>query len=291
MNDRIKSLTIKSSAKIVETVDSKYVIKKNKRDLNRLFDYLKSRNFYSFPKILEEDRLEYKLEYIEDVNSPNEQKMEDLINLIADLHTKTAYFKEVGHDKYMSIYEGLKENILYIEGYYNDLIEQIESEVYMSPSHYLIARNYSKVKAAIMFCKEELEKWYSLVEDSTKQRVCIVHNNLRLSHLLRNNDMYLIGWDSYLIDTPILDLYKFYINESLENNFGDLLRKYEGRFKLLEDEKKLLFIILSIPKKFDYVTCEFVNTNNVREFIDYLYKTNNLIAPYYSIDGVDKEAN
>lgn len=291
MNDRVNRLTIKSSAKIIETPNNKYVIKKNRRDLNRLFDYLKSRNFYSYPKILEDNRNEYKIEYIDDVDTPKEQKMEDIINLMSELHTKTAYYKEVGQDKYMSIYEELKENILYIEGYYNDLITGIESEVYMSPSHYLIARNYSKINSAINFCKKELEKWYSLVENKTKQRVCIVHNNLQLSHVLRNNDTYLISWDKYIVDTPILDLYKFYMNEELENNFNDLFKKYESKFKLLEDEKKLLFIILSIPKKFEYVNNEYINTNNVREFIDYLYRTNNLITPYYSINSEDEKAD
>ena len=54
---------------------------------------------------------------------------------MAELHTKTSFYKEVGHDKFSEIYENLKENILYIEGYYNDLITLIENEVYMSPSN------------------------------------------------------------------------------------------------------------------------------------------------------------
>lgn len=291
MINNIRKLRYKNSVKIVEEVNNKYVFKKNTRDLNNLFMYLRSRNFNSFPELLNEDREEYEFSYIEDINAPKEQKMMDIIKLIADLHTKTSYYKEVGHDRYLEIYELLNENILYIEGYYNDLITLIEREVYTSPSHYLIARNFSKINSAINFCKKELESWYSLVKDNTKQRVCVVHNNLKTEHLLKNDKDYLISWDKYLIDTPVIDLYKFYKNEKLSNNFDELLITYEKKYKLKEDERKLLFIMLSIPEKFEFGLNEFINTNNVRTFIDYLYKTNELITPYYSINSENEQKN
>ena len=291
MINNIRKLRYKNSVKIVEEVNNKYVFKKNTRDLNNLFMYLRSRNFNSFPELLNEDREEYEFSYIEDINAPKEQKMVDIIKLIADLHTKTSYYKEVGHDRYLEIYELLNENILYIEGYYNDLITLIEREVYTSPSHYLIARNFSKINSAINFCKKELESWYSLVKDNTKQRVCVVHNNLKTEHLLKNDKDYLISWDKYLIDTPVIDLYKFYKNEKLSNNFDELLITYEKKYKLKEDERKLLFIMLSIPEKFEFGLNEFINTNNVRTFIDYLYKTNELITPYYSINSENEQKN
>lgn len=292
MKNSIRKLRYIKNVKLIETPKTKHVFKKSDKDIQKLFNYLRSRNFNAFPKLLNENREDgYEYEYIENVNTPKEQKMLDIINLLAELHTKTAYYKEVGHDKYLEIYEMLEENILYIEGYYADLITLIESEVYMSPSHYLIARNFSKINGAINFCKKELEEWYKLVEDSTRQRVCIVHNNLETSHLLKNLRDYLISWDNYLVDTPVLDLYKLYKKENLVANFDELLITYEEKFKLREDEKKLLFILLSIPKKFDLVIDEFNNTNNVREFIDYLYKTNELITPYYSINSEDKQEN
>ena len=46
------------------------------------------------------------------------------------------------------------------------------------------------------------------------ERVCVVHNNLKDEHLLKNDKNYLISWDKYLIDTPVLDLYRFFQNEN-----------------------------------------------------------------------------
>lgn len=291
MINNIKKVRYVNNTKIIEEPDKKHIYKSSDKDIENLFSYLKSRSFNSFPKVISKDRNIYEYSYIEDISTPKEQKMLDIINLISELHTKTSYYKEVGHDRYLEIYELLNENILYIEGYYNDLITLIEREVYTSPSHYLIARNFSKINSAINFCKKELESWYSLVKDNTKQRVCVVHNNLKTEHLLKNDKDYLISWDKYLIDTPVIDLYKFYKNEKLSNNFDELLITYEKKYKLKEDERKLLFIMLSIPEKFEFGLNEFINTNNVRTFIDYLYKTNELITPYYSINSENEQKN
>ncbi len=289
MKNNIRRLSYKNSVKIIEDEEGKYVLKKSNRNLEELFMYLRSRNFTSFPDILKNDRGNYEFPYIDSVIEPKEQKLVDIINTMAELHTKTSFYKEVGHDKFSEIYENLKENILYIEGYYNDLITLIENEVYMSPSNYLIARNFSKINSAIIFCKKELESWYKLVKDNTKERVCVVHNNLKDEHLLKNDKNYLISWDKYLIDTPVLDLYRFFQNEKNADNFDELLALYEKKYKLKEEERKLLFIILSIPPKFIFEKDEITNTFNVRLFIDYLYKTSNLIAPYYLVDSEDKQ--
>lgn len=289
MKNNIRRLSYKNSVKIIDAEESKYVLKKSNRNLEELFMYLRSRNFTSFPDILKNDRGSYEFPYIDSVIEPKEQKLVDIINTMAELHTKTSFYKEVGHDKFSEIYENLKENILYIEGYYNDLITLIENEVYMSPSNYLIARNFSKINSAIIFCKKELESWYKLVKDNTKERVCVVHNNLKDEHLLKNDKNYLISWDKYLIDTPVLDLYRFFQNEKNADNFDELLALYEKKYKLKEEERKLLFIILSIPPKFIFEKDEITNTFNVRLFIDYLYKTSNLIAPYYLVDSEDKQ--
>lgn len=290
MNEKVNKFIIKNSVKILETDNDKYILKEKEKDLSSLFDYLNSRNFTSFPKIISSERNNYVYEYIDSVEEPNEQKVIDMINLIAELHTKTTYYKDVGKDKYDEIYEQVTENIYYIEGYYNDLITEIESEIYPSPSHYLISREYSKINAAINFCKLEIEKWKELTQEKTKQRVCVVHNNLDISHYLKNNNEYLISWDKYIVDTPVLDLYNFYNNTNVDN-FEELLSIYESKYKLNEDERRLLFIMLSIPKKFVYEIDEFTNTSKVNEFISYLHRMNDLITPYYSIDSEDKQEN
>lgn len=287
MNEQIYKYRIKNNVRIITTEKDNYILKNKEKDLEEFFSYLKSRNFLNYPKIINKKQNKYIYEYIENINMPYEQKTNDIIKLMSSLHSKTTFFKSVRKDKYDEIYELLKEKISYIDSYYIDLITEIEKEIYPSPSHYLISRNYSKIYSAINFCKQELEKWYEITQDFNKQRVSVVHNNITPEHYIKNDKGYFISWDNYIIDTPVLDLYKFFNNIEL-NNFTLLLDMHEEDYKLNEDERKLLFILLSIPKKFIFEIDEFANTSKVKEFVDYLFKTNDLITPYYSIDSKDE---
>ena len=60
-----------------------------------------------------------------------------------------------------------------------------------------------------------------------KQRFVVLHNNLDLSHFIKNKESYLINWDKSNIDIPIFDLYKLYKRHALDFNFENLLKTYE----------------------------------------------------------------
>ena len=74
-----------------------------------------------------------------------------------------------------------------------------------------------------------------LVKDKKKDRFVVVHNNLDLSHFLRNKNSYLISWDKTKIDKPIFDLYKLYKRHYSEFDFVEVLKKYERNYPLLEE--------------------------------------------------------
>ena len=206
--------TIKGNSTIIESTSGNFVIKPKTKDLKELFDYLNSRSFHNFPKLVDSSRSDtYVFEYLNDISMPQEQRIQDLITLVAKLHNKTSFYKEVSEDKYKSIYEDIKNNILYLKEYYNNLFDISYNDIYLSPSMYLFMRNYTKIKDCLLFCESELDKWYDLVKDIKRQRVSIVHNNLALRHFLRNEESYLISWDKALIDTPILDIVNLYKNE------------------------------------------------------------------------------
>ena len=113
-------------------------------------------------------------------------------------------------------------------------------------------------------------------------RVSIVHNNLELDHYIKNENEYLISWDNYIIDSPILDIVKLYKNVYLTMDFSNPLKVYIEKFPLNENEKKLLFIMLVIPDEINLTNNELKNISIVRKYLDYIYKTENLIRPYYS---------
>lgn len=269
---------------IVNTNDSKYVIKeKNREDKTPIFNYLNSRSFDYYPKILSDNDDDYEItEYIEQVDMPTSQKMSDMVDLVALLHNKTTHYEEIDEEDYKEIYEDVNNNIAYLYSYYTDLIAIAENSIYMSPSQYMLSLNISKILGALNFCKDEIDKWYEIVKEKRKQRLVVLHNNLDLSHFIKNKNPYLISWNKAKIDIPIFDLYKLYRRHSLNYDFSEMFRRYEHSYPLLEEEKKLFFILISLPDKLEYSSSEYQTCNNISNIIESLARTENFISPYYS---------
>lgn len=269
---------------IVNTDNKKYVIKeKNREDKSPIFNYLNSRSFDYYPKILSDIDDEYEItEYIEQVDMPIEQKMSDMVDLVALLHSKTTHYEEVDEEEYKEIYEDINNNIAYLYSYYTDLIAVAETSIYMSPSQYMLALNISKILGALNFCKDEIDKWYKIVKEKRKQRLVVLHNNLDLSHFIKNKGSYLISWNKAKIDIPIFDLYKLYRRHSLNYEFSEIFKRYEHSYPLLEEEKKLFFILISLPDKLEFSSSEYQMCNDISNIIETLARTENFISPYYS---------
>lgn len=273
---KVNKYTIRGKATIVDTPLGQFVLKKNKG--NNIYKYLASRNFEYFPKIVDFDKDNIMFEYLDNIEYDDSQKAFDIMHIIALLHSKTTYYKEIDYDEYKNIYENLNEKIDYINNYYLDIINQIESKIYMSPSEYLIARNISKIFSCIYFCKNELNHWYEVVKDKKRKRVVTLHNNLKLENLIKNKNMYLISWDKSKIDLPIYDIVDFYDRYSLDFDFTTLFDEYERIFPLLKEEKILLSVLISIPNKINFTYNEYNMVKNVRKMLDKIFKTEKLLT-------------
>ena len=261
-------------------VNNEYVLKENKGN-NKVFSYLDARNFNYYPsnKVLSDKYVLY--EYLKDYNISDDERAIELINLVSLLHSKTTRYNSISIDDYKKIYEDIDNKIDKLYSYYSDLNELIEQEIYMSPSNYLLVRNISKIYSSLNYCKNELDNWYELVKESKKQRVALIHNNLSLDHLIRNENSYLISWDKSKFDNPIYDLYNFYKNNYEKIEFSSLLEIYQKRYPLKQNELKLFFILISLPDKIEFTNNDFNNCKLVDKMLDYLYKTDSIISPYY----------
>ena len=204
------------------------------------------------------------------------------MKIVSLLHNKTSFYKEINKDKIKDIYESLLGRVSFIEENLNKLIFIAEDEVFVSPSYNLLLNSSSKVFEALTYIKNEIEEWYRLSENDTKTRVVLVHNNLDLDHFIKNENDYLISWDNYIIDTPIIDIVKLYKKIYLTMDFIEPLKLYLNEFELIEKEKKLLFIMLAIPDELILGKDEVNNVYIVRKYLDYVFKTENLIKPYFS---------
>ena len=259
-------------------IEDNTVIKKKNDKLLELYDILDSRSFDNYPKVVSIDEDNIKSEYIESNKYHEMTKGVELIKTVSMLHYKTLQYKSVSKNKYRKIYDKISGNIEYLKKYYLDMISSIEEEVFWSPSHYLFARNYSIIDSSLKYASNTLKTWFKLVENKSKERVCIVHNNLSFDHFIHGDKNYLISFDNYLVDTPVLDLYTFYKKEGFKLDFNYLLNEYNQNLKLLDEEKMLFNILISIPPKIIEVKNEYLNTLNIKNSFDYIYASSNIVS-------------
>lgn len=271
-NLRTSSYKKEGRAVIVNVDDKKYVIKPkcNKEIIN----YLDNRSFDYYPNIINDKEDDYYIyEYIEGIDIPHPQKVMDMIELVALLHSKTTFYKEVDSEYYERIKEDINNNINYLYGYYTDIITRIESKVFMSPSEYLLARNITNIYKSLYDSKNKLDEWYLLVRTKKRTRQVVLHNNLDLSHFIENKSPYLISWDKSKIDMPIFDLYKLF-KRGMNYSFDLVLKKYEENYRLLEEEKMLLYILMGLPDRLEMSESNYLNTLKVNNMLSLLTKEN-----------------
>lgn len=275
-------ITISGKSKIIDTSEGKFVLKKKNKDIKSLYDYLNSRSFNSFPELVDELDDEYVYKALSEPSVPIEQKSTDMAKLLANLHTKTAYFKDVSQDKIKEIYENIVSNISHIDSYYETLFNNLEIKDVLLPSELVLLEGRSKMKSLMEFLSNEAETWYKLVSDKTKERVVYCHNNLSIDHYINNS---FISWDNYTVDTPVLDLINLYHNDFGKYNYSNFLDKYLKLFDLLDEEKHLLFLMISFPIPLNMGSNEMNNTINASKLFDYINETENLIRPYYTVEN------
>lgn len=271
---------IKKGNCVIATIDNKKYVIKNKcnNEIWNLYEYLSSRNFEYFPKIINNNDRYNVYEYIEEIENPIEQKAYDMMSMLSLLHNKTTYYKEMDINEYKEIFEKVRNIVELRINYYNNLMNIIESNIFISPSHYLIARNISKIFGALEYSKNSINEWYDLVKTKGKKRVVTNYNNIDLNHVIRNKEVYIISWDKSKIGSPIDDLYNFYTKYSNILDFRDLLKYYENRYPLLEEEKMLFNILISIPIEIEFTNNEMNNCKNIKKIIDSLYRSEIIIS-------------
>lgn len=280
-------ITKKGKCTIINSMDGDFVIKP-KSNIKEIYSYLDSRNFFNHPKLVDESRSDIDIsEYIEDYDYPKEQKLNDMIDLVIDMHNKTKFTKEVTEDRYKEIYENIINNIDYYEYTYDTLIKDIEKERFMSPSKYLFIRNSTKILNALKYSKKTINDWYLNSREKRETSVALVHNNLKLDHYIKNGNGYLISFDNAKIDSPILDIYKLYKEEFENININNSIKKYIDSVNMDELDRNLLFSMLTVLDGIKFNDNEFNNTININKKITYLYKVEELIRSYNIKDEVE----
>lgn len=277
---KIKKYHVQGKTKIIDTDKGKFVFKrKNTSTKDDLYNYLSAKKFNNYIKPYNEINDDYEIyPYVDNLIKDDDDKALDIIYLISILHNRTTFYKNFSTDEKKKIYEDHNNNLDYLMSYYDNIRWIIEEDLYPSPSNYLLLRNISLLYIAIDSSRHFIKKWYTIVKEKKTKRVCRIHGNLALDHLIESDNIYLISWDKSKIDMPILDFYEFYKNNYLNLDFVNLFNIYLSKYPLYDEERYLLFALLLTPQKLELHNSEIINTRHVYKLIEYLARTNEFVS-------------
>jgi len=287
MNNLNRKISIVNNVKFIEENNEKYVIKEKKNnDTRELFSYLKSKSFINYLDYINDDKEKYMVfPYVNSVIKDKDEIGKDLIILIANLHAKTSFYKRYTEYEAKSFYEEKLEYLENIDKYYEDLRKLLEEEEFISPSGYLLLRNISWIFHSLNSSRYFLDKWYEIIKTKKNRRICLIHGNLEFSHLLEDENKFIISWDNARNDVCIYDLLILYKKHFHEVYFYNLFKIYEECFPMLQEERYLLFSMMLLPEKLELNKREIINTKEVFDLIEFLKSSSNIISKYHSANS------
>ena len=286
-NLKVKKITIIGNIIVIDTPLGKFVLKRNLG--KNIYDYLLSRGFNNIPKIIDYDNDYILEEYIEPIEYNENEKAQDFIKLLSNLHLKTCYFENITTNEYKKIYEDLNLKINNLIEYYNNLISIIESKIYNSPAEYLVCRNISIIYSALNYSLNKLDEFKELIKNNNKKRIVTLYNKMDLKNFIRNTEgVFFTSFRNSFNDSPVYDLVNFYNKYQLDFDFINLLKIYESKFPLLKEENTLFLLLISIPDKI-IINDSIDGIKTIKNQIDKIYNKINLLNFKEKESGSTKE--
>lgn len=267
-----------NKAKLIEENNKYYILKPKKIEIEEIYSNLINRDFNNFLTPIEINNSYEKYEFIDELNSSNSDRSNDIINLMSILHNKTTSFNEVDEDELKTRFEETIKLLDNTYNYYRNLQDSIEEIIYMSPAEQLLMNNISKIYFLLNVSRENIEDYYKIVDEKKVEKKSIIHGNLKINHILESKEKYLISWNNSRKDIPIYDLVTFYKNDFNNIELNSLFEQYKNKYKLEIEEEKLFIALITIPPIVKLDKSNYIDCINVKALVDYVDKTISFIS-------------
>ena len=276
----MNKITIIDNLKIIENNNEKICIKKNKdKKILEKYNYLKSKDFFEYPKTIIINNNE-KRKYIDEIITSKEDKLNELIKVLLMLHTKTTYYKSLTLDEIKEFYEKETNDLIEIKKYYENIVDENIFYSYQKPSMLNLIINTSLILISLDKSKYYLDLWYKIIKNKKSKRVVMNHYNLKLSNFIKGEETFLINWDNSKYDYQIYDLESLFKNNYKYLDMPSIYELYNSKYTLYEEEKYLFFYLILKIDKLNFIKNDLINTKNVSNIVFYLKKINEFLEKY-----------
>lgn len=177
---------------------------------------------------------------------------------LASLHQNTSYPIK-GNDGYIDqlisfCEENLEKNINTL----NTRMERIEHQDYHAPGEWYYYDNFHYLLEGYNLAKSHLQTVEESFKKISSYSLCLTYQNYDISHIIINKGK-IISLDKMNIAPPSYDIADF-ILKTYKNNidYTSLLKEYLNNFKMVEEDKHLLLILLLTPL-FEFKNDDFID--------------------------------
>ncbi len=187
---------------------------------------------------------------------PNDEKGDQskLFRELARLHSLSAQEVKVNSEDRKVHYEKSIEELEREEEFINELMDECDKKIYMSPFELLFCSYYHTIKHALSFSKRKLTEWYEITKEKDKARIVIVHGKLSNDHFLFDEKGYgyFSNFEKSTIGSPTHDLLPFTVKTlrgypKQSEELVEWLYTYFKFFPFKEEEMGLFHSYLAQP--------------------------------------------
>ena len=265
--------------KIIETDQGKFFIVPRCSDKEKTFHYLESKKFPFFLPMEKLYRDSYEVyRYVEDTTDIHDKSI-NLVHILSLLHIKTTTYQEIVLDYVKKLYEDVVSQLDSLFQFYQNLQENIETHIYMSPDEYLFIRNISLFYQNLEQSRHYLELWYQNKKMASKERVVFLHGKPCLDTFIDcdGDSPYFMDWDFSQKGYVIYDFLYFYKKNCLVLEMQSLFQIYQSKYPFSEDEMYLFLCLILLDEKIDFTSNYYENTVLVQNRVSYAFKTRQFV--------------
>lgn len=262
--------------KVIETYEGKFfMVPKGNRE--KVFRYLETKKFPFFLPILSVYRGTYEVyRYMNDDIDINDKAI-NLVHILSLLHIKTTTYQEVVLDNIKKIYEDILNRLDSLFQFYQELVQNIESQVYMSPDAYLFIRNSSLFFQNLEQSRQFLEQWYQSKKNATKERLVFLHGSPNLDTFIDGDNPCFMDWDFSHKGYVIYDFLYFYKKNYLLLEMQSLFQIYQSKYPFSEEELYLFYSLILLDEKIQFSSNYYENTILVQDRVAYAFKARKFV--------------
>ncbi len=269
--------------------DQKVVIKpKKKYNLELIYHYLDDHHVNNYLKPLQMTKEYLIFPYVEKSMLTPDEKAKKMLYNLSLWQSKTTIHEKMNVDNIKEKYESYKNRIRYLDAYYHDLQDMIETKVYMAPSEYLLIRNMTMIYHSLYQANAILDKWYEKMQTKKTQRRVYCHGQCELSHFLGHDHGYFISLEKAHLGEVSEDFSYFFHHDFKHVDMISTFDFYQHKYPFLEEERLYLYLNMILPEAIDIYPSSLKKCQELVYFFEKMKTTNEFLLEQQEYDKKHK---